>query len=177
MPQINEKWRIENYYTLVSICRIYTTSRDIILIIVHFQFSILNMPQYLRQNSAPSVIPCRVRAPGAWNLPAVATASGGCALDRKFPDRSHGMTWKGERLRTRCLPCAPTAVTVAPKHTCTLKSLPPKLHNALKSPIKRTILALGRIGAPSPTQRAAEIGINTLHIQTKSATCNYDMGV
>ena len=79
----------------------------------------------------------------------------GGARMRIFPDRSHGMTWKGERLRTRCLPCAPTAVTVAPKHTCTLKLLPPKLHNALKSPIKRTILALWRINAPPNDQQAA----------------------
>ena len=98
-------------------------------------------------------------ATAAWNLPAVATALGGCARMRIFPDRSHGMTWKGERLRTRCLPCAPTAVTVAPKHTCTLKSLPPKLHNALKSPIKRTILALWRINALPPNQRTTQIGV------------------
>jgi hypothetical protein len=47
------------------------------------------------------------------------------------------------------------AVAVAPTHTGDLKLLPPKLHNALKSPIKRTILALGRINAPPHNQRAA----------------------
>jgi hypothetical protein len=53
--------------------------------------------QYLRQNPTPRVIPCRVRAPGAWNHPAVATTSaccGVCARTRRFPDRSQGMTWK-----------------------------------------------------------------------------------
>jgi hypothetical protein len=47
------------------------------------------------------------------------------------------------------------AVAVAPKHTGDLKLLPPKLHNALKSPIKHTILALGRINASPHNQRAA----------------------
>jgi hypothetical protein len=47
------------------------------------------------------------------------------------------------------------AVAVAPTHTGDLKLLPPKLHNALKSPIKRTILALGRINASPHNQRAA----------------------
>ena len=44
--------------------------------------------QYLRYNPTPIVIPCRVRAPGAWNLPAVATASaccGVCACTRRLP--------------------------------------------------------------------------------------------
>jgi hypothetical protein len=36
-----------------------------------------------------------------------------------------------------------------------LELLPLKLHNALKSPIKRTILALGRINAPPHNQRSA----------------------
>ncbi len=44
------------------------------------------------------------------------------------------------------------AVAVVPKHTGDLKLLPPKLHNALKSPIKRTILALGRINASPHNQ-------------------------
>jgi hypothetical protein len=47
------------------------------------------------------------------------------------------------------------AVAVAPKYTGDLKLLPPKLHNALKSPIKRTILALGRINASPHNQRMA----------------------
>jgi len=36
-----------------------------------------------------------------------------------------------------------------------IKLLPPALHNELKVTINRTILALGRINAPPPTQRAA----------------------
>jgi len=52
-----------------------------------------------------------------------------------------------------------TAVTVAPKHTGDLKLLPPKLHNVLKSPINRMILALWRINAPPNNQRAAEVGV------------------
>jgi hypothetical protein len=36
-----------------------------------------------------------------------------------------------------------------------LKLLPPKLHNKLKSPINRMILALGRINAQPNNQRAA----------------------
>ena len=40
-----------------------------------------------------------------------------------------------------------------------LTLLSQKLHNELKSPIDRTILALGRINAPPPNQRAAKIGV------------------
>jgi hypothetical protein len=36
-----------------------------------------------------------------------------------------------------------------------IKLLPPALHNELKVTINRTILALGRINTPPPTQRAA----------------------
>jgi hypothetical protein len=36
-----------------------------------------------------------------------------------------------------------------------LKLLPPKLHNKLKSPIDRKIIALWRINAPPHNQRAA----------------------
>ena len=39
--------------------------------------------------------------------------------------------------------------------TVILKLLPQKLHNELKSPIERTISALGRINAPPHNQRAA----------------------
>ena len=46
------------------------------------------------------------------------------------------------------------AVTVASKHTCILKLLLPKLHNELKSPIDRTILALGRINALPHNQQS-----------------------
>jgi hypothetical protein len=41
-----------------------------------------------------------------------------------------------------------------------LNLLPQKLHNELKSPIKHTILALGRINALPPNQRAALIGVS-----------------
>lgn len=54
-----------------------------------------------------------------------------------------------------------------------LKLLLQKLHNELKSQFNHTILALRRIGAPFPNQRAAEIGIHTLHMQIKLSTCNY----
>ena len=121
--------------------------------------------QYLRQNSTPSVIPCRVRAPGAWNLPAVATASaccGVCAHTRRFPDRSQGMTGKRgatpHPLPTLCTIGArkiTTAVTVAPTHTGDLKLLLPKLHNELKSPIDRMISPFGLINAPPNDQQAA----------------------
>jgi hypothetical protein len=63
-----------------------------------------------------------------------------------------------------------TAVTVAPKHTCGLKLLPPKLHNELKSSIDRTILALGRINAPTHNQRAAEIGVGIVPYQNYHPT-------
>ena len=95
---------------------------------------IISSLQYLRQNSTLSVIPCRVSAPGAWNLPAVATASaccGVCAHTRRFPDRSQGMTGKRgatpHPLPTLCTIGArkiTTAVTVAPTHTGDLKLLP-----------------------------------------------------
>ncbi len=44
-----------------------------------------------------------------------------------------------------------------------LKLLPPQLHNKLKSSIDRTILALGRINAPTHNQRAAEIGVGIVY--------------
>ena len=116
-------------------------------------------------NPTPSVIPCRVRAPGAWNLPAVATASaccGVCARTRRFPDRSQGMTRKRgaspHPLPTLCTIGArkiTTAVTVAPTHTGDLKLLLPKMHNELKSPIDRIISPFGLINAPPNDQQAA----------------------
>ena len=87
-------------------------------------------------------------------------------LIRKFHDRGHGMTWKGEAtphpLSTLCTIRSrkiTIAVSVAPKHTGDLKLLPPKLHNELKLPIDRTILALGRINALPPNQSVAQIGV------------------
>jgi hypothetical protein len=72
------------------------------------------------------------------------------------------MTWKGgatpHPLRALCnirWQKVTTAVAVAPKHTGDLKLLPPKLHNELKSPIERTILALWRINTPPHNQQAA----------------------
>jgi hypothetical protein len=76
------------------------------------------------------------------------------------------MTWKGEAtphpLSTLCTIRSrkiTIAVSVAPKHTGDLKLLPPKLHNELKLPIDRTILALGRINALPPNQSVAQIGV------------------
>ncbi len=57
-----------------------------------------------------------------------------------------------------------TAATVALKHTGDLKLLPTKLHNELKSPIDRTILAPGRINALPSTQRAAQIGVGIVKL-------------
>ena len=93
--------------------------------------------QYLRQNPTPRVIPCRVRAPGAWNHPAVATTSaccGVCARTRRFPDRSQGMTWKRgatpHQLPTLCTIRArkiTIAVAVAPTHNPTPSVIPCKV--------------------------------------------------
>ena len=73
------------------------------------------------------------------------------------------MTWRSDSapdalctIRARKIT---TAVTVAPTHTGDLKLLSPKLHNELKSSINRTISALGRINAPPPNQRTAQIGV------------------
>jgi hypothetical protein len=81
---------------------------------------------------------------------------------RRFHDRGHGMAEKWgatpHPLRTLCTIRAQkitTTVAVAPKHTGDLELPPPKLHNKLKSPINRTILALWRINAPSHNQRSA----------------------
>ena len=126
--------------------------------------------QYLRQNTSSLAsfhAGCdgnrRVESPEACHRKGTRQRG---ILGRRFHDRGHGMTWKGEAtphpLPTLCTIRSrkiTTAVTVAPKHTGDLKLLPPKLHNEFKSSIERTILALGRINAPTHNQRAAQIGV------------------
>ena len=133
-------------------------------------FNVVFSSQCLRQNTSPLAsfhAGCdgnrSVESPEACHR--IRTRRRGILI-RKFHDRGHGMTWKGEAtphpLPTRCTIRSwkiTTAVTVAPKHTGDLKLLPPKLHNELKSSIDRTILALGRINALPPNQRAAQIGV------------------